>query len=241
MKGHLFRAIEHVGTVMILTMVCALTGRVEAQSSGTRSAGSATERLRSVSEFASIPDRTARSIALFEEAGKVLQHPRCLNCHPAGDRPTQGMERTPHQPWVRRGEDGTGAVGLRCNTCHQAENFDPGRVPGHPTWKLAPIEMAWQGKTLGQICRQLTDPGRNGGRTLDDIVHHMANDSLVGWAWSPGAGREPAPGSQSAFGALIRAWVESGAACPNVTGHVRQDEQTPVHVHIAVPYYSPEH
>ena len=27
------------------------------------------------------PDQ-ARSIALFREAGKVLQHPRCLNCHP---------------------------------------------------------------------------------------------------------------------------------------------------------------
>jgi hypothetical protein len=76
------------------------------------------------------------------------------------------------------------------------------------------IEMAWQGKTLGEICRQMTDLGRNGGRTLDEVVHHMAEDSLVGWAWSPGAGREPAPGSQSAFGALIRAWAKSGAACP---------------------------
>jgi hypothetical protein len=30
------------------------------------------------------PDQASRSIALFREAGKVLQHPRCLNCHPAG-------------------------------------------------------------------------------------------------------------------------------------------------------------
>ena len=28
------------------------------------------------------------------------------------------------------------------------------------------------------------------------------------------AEREPAPGTQKEFGALIRAWVESGAACP---------------------------
>jgi len=33
------------------------------------------------------PEKAARSIALFREAGKVLQHPRCRNCHPAGDRP----------------------------------------------------------------------------------------------------------------------------------------------------------
>jgi hypothetical protein len=42
----------------------------------------------------------------------------------------------------------------------------------------------------------------------------MAEDSLVGWGWAPGAGREPAPGTQKEFGALIAAWAESGAACP---------------------------
>jgi hypothetical protein len=49
---------------------------------------------------------------------------------------------------------------------------------------------------------------------LDEIVHHAAEDSLVGWGWQPGAGRTPAPGTQQEFGALIKAWVESGAACP---------------------------
>jgi hypothetical protein len=174
--------------------------------------------LRPVSAFASAGDATKRSIALFEEAGKVIQHPRCVNCHPAGDRPSQGMTSKPHEPWVRRGADGFGAVGMRCGTCHQGANFDPGpgaiSVPGHPKWHIAPIEMAWQGKTLGEICRQIKDPGRNGGHTIDQIVTHMSDDSLVGWAWAPGTGREPAPGTQAAFGALIRAWAQSGAACP---------------------------
>jgi len=174
--------------------------------------------LRPVSAFASAGDATKRSVALFEEAGKVIQHPRCVNCHPASDRPSQGMASKPHEPWVRRGADGFGAVGMRCGTCHQGTNFDPGAgsisVPGHPKWHIAPIEMAWQGKTLGEICRQIKDPGRNGGHTLDQIVTHMSDDSLVGWAWAPGTGREPAPGTQAAFGALIRAWAESGAACP---------------------------
>jgi hypothetical protein len=178
--------------------------------------------LRPVSAFASTGDATKRSIALFEEAGKVIQHPRCINCHPSGDRPAQGMTGQPHEPWVRRGADGFGATGMRCGTCHQATNFDPGAgpgasaisVPGHPKWHVAPIEMAWQGKSLGEICRQIKDPGRNGGHTLDQIVAHMAEDSLVGWAWAPGTGREPAPGTQASFGALIKAWAESGAACP---------------------------
>jgi hypothetical protein len=43
---------------------------------------------------------------------------------------------------------------------------------------------------------------------------HMAHDSLVGWGWAPGGQREPAPGTQAQFGALIKAWIDTGAACP---------------------------
>ena len=32
----------------------------------------------------------------------------------------------------------------------------------------------------------------------------MAEDSLVGWGWSPGACRAPVPGTQAQFGALMR-------------------------------------
>lgn len=170
--------------------------------------------LRPVSAFASIRDREQRSVALFTEMGKVIEHPRCLNCHPAGDRPTQTEAMKPHQPWVVRGADGHGAPTLQCATCHHALNFDPANVPGHPEWHLAPRSMAWQGKSLGAICRQLKDRSLNGGMTLDQIVTHMSEDSLVGWGWNPGGNRAPAPGTQAEFGALTRAWVDSGAACP---------------------------
>jgi hypothetical protein len=169
--------------------------------------------LRPPSAFAGIASPAARSAALFAEAGKVLQHPRCLNCHPDGDRPSQGTGY-PHQPPVQRGTDGHGVATMRCATCHQKANFDPGRVPGHPAWHLAPLSMAWQQKSLADICAQLKDPARNGGKSLPQIVEHAAHDSLVGWAWAPGAGRAPAPGTQASFGALMKAWAESGAACP---------------------------
>ena len=107
-----------------------------------------------------------------------------------------------------------GAPGMRCTTCHGPANFDPARIPGHPEWHVAPIEMAWQGKSLGEICAQIKDPARNGGKDLAALVHHMAEDSLVGWGWHPGAGRTPAPGTQKEFGELIKAWVDAGAACP---------------------------
>lgn len=171
--------------------------------------------LKPAKDFAGIRDKDARAVALFEEAGKVVMSPRCMNCHPAGDRPTQTDKMKPHQPLVIRGEGGMGAAGgLACNTCHHEKNFDAAGVPGHPEWHLAPVEMAWQGKTLGQICVQIKDKERNGGKDLAGIVKHMAEDSLVGWGWAPGAGRTPAPGTQKEFGALIKAWADAGAACP---------------------------
>jgi hypothetical protein len=169
--------------------------------------------LRAPDAFARIADPAARSAALFVEAGKVLRHPRCLNCHPDGDRPSQGIGY-PHQPPVERGDDGHGVSAMRCTTCHQKANFDAAGIPGHVEWHLAPRSMAWQHKSLADICMQLKDTSRNGGRTVSQIVEHSARDSLVGWAWQPGGRREPAPGTQASFGALMQAWAESGAACP---------------------------
>ena len=173
------------------------------------------ESLAKIDSFAAIGDTAARSAALFTEAAKVLNHPRCMNCHPAGDRPRQGDLRRLHQPPVTRGEDGFGLPAMRCPICHQQANFDPGRVPGDPAWHLAPRDMGWEGKTVGQICAQIKDPARNGGRSLDDIVHHIGTDHLVGWAWAPGAGRQSAPGTQAQEGALLDEWVKTGAVCPN--------------------------
>lgn len=170
--------------------------------------------LKDVDSFSSITNRSERSRALFTEAGKVIQHPRCLNCHPRGERPTQGEDMHPHSPLVVRGKDDKGAVGMRCTTCHQAANFEASGVPGHPLWHVAPASMAWQKRSLGQICEQLKDRRRNGNKSLAQIHEHMAHDSLVGWGWAPGANRQPAPGTQAAFGALIKAWIDSGAVCP---------------------------
>jgi hypothetical protein len=55
--------------------------------------------------------------------------------------------------------------------------------------------MAWEDKSLKEICRQIKEPERNGGKTLAEINEHIAHDSLVGWGRQPGAGREPVPGS----------------------------------------------
>jgi len=38
--------------------------------------------------------------------------------------------------------------------------------------------------------------------------------SLVQWAWTPGLGRAPAPGTNAEFAALLEAWAATGAHCP---------------------------
>jgi hypothetical protein len=176
---------------------------------------SASGQLASVESFSSIADPAARSAAIFTELGKLLTHPRCLNCHPAGDRPRQGDLGRRHQPPVWRGADGFGLPAMRCPICHLNANFDPAGVPGNPIWHLAPREMGWEGKTLGEICAQIKDPARNGNRTLASLIEHIGEDHLVGWAWEPGYGRQSAPGTQKQAGALVEAWIDTGAACPN--------------------------
>jgi hypothetical protein len=172
----------------------------------------AAETLDPTSKFDQIADTSKRSVALFEEAGKVIISPRCLNCHPVDDSPRQGDLMRLHEPTIVRGAGGMGAAAMRCFTCHGAANF--GRVPGNSKWFLAPPEMGWIGRSLGQICEQIKDRKRNGDRSLQQLVDHMATDDLVGWAWHPGADRAPAPGTQKEFGELISAWVNTGAQCP---------------------------
>jgi hypothetical protein len=149
-------------------------------------------------------------------------NPRCMNCHPATDRPLQGNDQHPHSPPAVRGDNGGGVPGNTCSACHMEQNtplvvgarapFQS--IPGHPRWGLAPIEMAWEGKSAGEICQQIKDRNRNGGRDLALLHEHLAHDDLVAWAWHPGPGRDPAPGNQERLGELIKAWIDTGAQCP---------------------------
>jgi hypothetical protein len=178
----------------------------------------AQERLRPPESFRNIEDRSERARAIFIELGKVLTHPRCMNCHPAGNQPLQGAEHKPHYPPAHRA--GTSGSSEACSACHTDRNFNVPAptafqsIPGHPRWDLAPLSMAWEGKSLGEICRQIKDQDRNGGRDLALLQEHIAKDDLVAWGWNPGIGRESAPGSQELAGQLTQAWIDSGAECP---------------------------
>ena len=173
--------------------------------------------LKTPAAFAALTNDDERAAALFLEMAKVIQHPRCANCHPRSGGPTQGDDMRPHEPPMLR-VDGFGPPGLECGTCHGAENAEfasmTGSVPGAEPWHLPPESMGWQGLSPAEICVQIKDLEKNGGRSLDDLVAHNTADHLVNWAWNPGEGRTPAPGDQATFGALTRAWVDAGAGCP---------------------------
>jgi len=170
----------------------------------------------------SLPARGAKqdteaSRAAFLQVYRVLTSPRCQNCHPAGDAPLQGDDSHVHLQNVKRGKDGHGVYGMRCDTCHQTKNLAGEHMPpGNPKWSLPSPEqkMVFVGRSPAELCNQLKDPKRNGGRTLAALVDHIANDDLVGWGWNPGDGRTLPPLTRPETAAQVKAWVEGGAACP---------------------------
>jgi len=155
----------------------------------------------------------------FVKIASVLQHPRCMNCHPRDDNPRQGMDRHPHVMKITRGPDNKGAVAARCVACHRDENNELTGVPGAPHWELAPLSMGWQDLSAGELCGVLKDPKLNGNRSLADLVKHMDEDKLVLWGWNPGKDtegkdREPVPIPHAEFVGLLKAWAAIAGACP---------------------------
>ena len=160
----------------------------------------------------------AASRAAFLAAYPVFMHPRCMNCHPAGDAPLQGEDSHPHLQNVKRGPDGKGLYALKCKNCHQDTNLPgEGMPPGHPEWRLPPanMRMVFQGKTPVELARQLKDAKQNGGKTLEEILKHVSEDSLVRESgWSPADGKSKPALSHEEFAAKVREWIEKGAAIP---------------------------
>ena len=157
----------------------------------------------------------AAAPALFDPIASVVMHPRCINSH-QDESPRQTDLKIFHRPLVIRGKDGHGAPTQQCQTCHQLTNTADGFVPGAPGWALAPLSMLWEGRTKGQICEQMKDPKRNGGRhTGEEVVEHMKSDPLVLWAWNPGNGRTTPPLTHAELTDALDAWIRAGMPCPS--------------------------
>jgi hypothetical protein len=160
------------------------------------------------------------ALASFELVRGVLQSPRCVVCHPRGDRPLQGDDLHVHLQNVQRGPKGQGAVGLACATCHGTANlpasYGPDMPPGVSTgWEMTTpqTKMVFERMSPRALCEQLKDPKRNGGRDMAALTAHMSSP-LVLWGWAPGTGRAPVSVPHARFLAAFKAWAAQGAPCP---------------------------
>jgi hypothetical protein len=162
-------------------------------------------------------DKVAAGKQAFGDVAKVLQSPRCQNCHPSGDRPLQSDQGKPHAMNISRA---TVAAGIPCSACHQDRNADaigiPNGPPGAPKWGLPAPDMplVFQDKTPTALCEQLKDPARNGHRSLAQLLEHVSHDPLVLWGWTPGGKRTTPPLPHDKFVAAFATWVTSDGACP---------------------------
>lgn len=124
---------------------------------------------------------------------------------------------------------------VNCRSCHQDKNGDaPGMPPGAANdlmpgfvWHMPPPTMLLT-RDMGvqALCEQLLDPARNsflavrGGRHdlktfKKEFDHHVNDDPLVRWAWEPGPGRLPAPGTHKQLVEAMQLWTSAGAPCPD--------------------------
>ena len=159
--------------------------------------------------------REKESKQAFLEAYKVFMHPRCMNCHPAGDVPLQGNDSHLHAQGVKRGKDGKGLYAMKCKNCHQDTNLVGDNLPpGNPNWHLPPAsrKMVFEGKSPRQLAMGFKDAKFTGFNTMDKFLHHVEHDALVKNSFTYG---ESPPLSHEEFAAKVREWVEKGAALPD--------------------------
>jgi hypothetical protein len=162
------------------------------------------------------------SVAAFEKVYSVLMHPRCMNCHPAGDVPLQDDDSHLHAMLPQRGPEGKGILTMKCVNCHAGEGV-PGEntPPGNPKWHMPPadMKMVFQGKSAHELATLMVDFERNGNKDMEKLREH-ANDTLVKAGWNMGGDRSLPPLTYDEFREAWFTWIDKGAYAP-----AEQDKQ----------------
>ncbi|MCA2980908.1 MAG: hypothetical protein INH41_00220 [Myxococcaceae bacterium] len=163
----------------------------------------------------------------FDDVARVLLHPRCVNCHPAGEAPLQTDASRPHHQNVTRRIE---ALGTRCTACHLPNAPQgPGLPPSAAEWKMprADLPLVFQGRTPAQLCHQLKDPAQNGNLTPEAMLEHLTHDPRVVWSFAPGPGRALPPLTHARFLEVFSAWLQLGQPCPTEAPQAPQTKRPP--------------
>lgn len=146
----------------------------------------------------------------FATVWTAMSSPRCGNCHAPGRGPTIGDKHDPHPFSVRRGTQGRGVAGNRCDGCHEAEN-SPGKdtPPGAPNWRMprASFRIPFFGRKRRDVCRQLAPRAAR-------VTKLLGTDPLHAWPWSPGGTRSVPGVSRDELLFALTKWRDAGAPCP---------------------------
>lgn len=211
-------------TAVLIAALSAWAAGAHAQDDEAATGEAATEEAAASALVVSVAD----GLAAWDRVYAVTSHPRCTNCHvdargvPMWSGPSYGAAR-PHGMNITAGASRIGAEHLACGTCH-ATSRRPNATPHAPphaghAWMLPPARFAWAGKDSAAVCAQLRDPARNGGRDGAALVDHVRHDAerhaFITWAFDPGPGREPAPGTLAEHLDAVIAWTGAGMPCPN--------------------------
>ncbi|WP_299844180.1 hypothetical protein [uncultured Roseovarius sp.] len=165
----------------------------------------------------------SEGLEAWDRIYQVTAHPRCANCHvgpdniPVWSGPSLGAPR-PHGMNITAGDSRIGAETLPCAACH-VSSTQPNDTPHAPPhidgfWQLAPVEFEWFGKSTKEVCNQLRDPDRNGGRSFVELADHLKHDAFVAWGFNPGGKRQPAPFTLRDHVNDVLAWGVAGQPCP---------------------------
>ncbi len=195
-------------TIMVVVLLLAVIGFTVSGFKGKSGAGN--------KDTDDITADSTASVKAFMEVYKVLMSPRCMNCHPKGDRPLQGDDNHIHAMNVQRGKDGKGLYALKCSNCHQLENAEANHAPpGNPKWQLPPasMKMVFQGKSAHELALQIMDYNKNGHKNKAQLIEH-ARDTLVKAGWNMGEGRQPPPLEYKDFVSAWDTWINNGGYAP---------------------------
>ena len=112
-KAHYFLPLKTITVIAVILAVIVITASAYK---------SKDEIINDTTKYNIINTDSIESVKAFKKVYKVLMSPRCMNCHPAGDRPLQGDDSHIHTMNVQRGKDGKGMYAVKCSNCHQPQN-----------------------------------------------------------------------------------------------------------------------